>query len=113
MGTRAARLGERGRDARAHPAARLQKPFRNQLLVGVDHRAARDAQRSGEQPRGRQRVARHHLAAANGVPQRLRQLPAQVAGRALEHAERRNLDDAGASGHDSGSPQTIQTGSTE
>ncbi|AIO66555.1 retinal pigment epithelial membrane family protein [Burkholderia oklahomensis] len=94
-------------------AGQLQKLLRDQLLVRIDHRAARNPQRSREQPRGRQRIAGFDVALADGVPQRLRQLPTQVSGRAVEHADRRNLNDPGDSRHHSGSSEDIQIGSTE
>lgn len=93
------RQAQRRRHPGAGASARDQETLGDQLLERLDHGAAREAQRRRQLARGRQRFAGPQVAAPDRVTQGLRELAAQLTGRAVERAEGGNIWRLGGAGH--------------
>ena len=80
--------GRSGRHLRVSPRPAGQVTLRGELLVGLDHHAAGDAEVGGQHPRGRQRRAARQPPGADRVPDRGLDLPVQWSPRVVvEHNE--------------------------
>jgi len=91
--------GRQRRYARAGAMLRGEHAFGHQLFERIHHGAARNAERLGQRPCGRQRFPGLQVAARHGVAHGLHQLPAERPGAAVKRANERDFGHLGGSWH--------------